>query len=147
MGAFTVSPVLRQTFEAYQTVRSELPQFFRTTRAAPPDIAAFDRLLVGDITAVEAANILSGGYVVHMLEASIWCLLTTESFREAVVTAVNLGEDTDTTSSMSGFADIECRIRVDPPGASSDGVSTASPPGYRPCIARFPVERWPIVEA
>jgi len=47
-------------------------------------------------------RIYSSGYVLHTLEASIWCLLTTDSFEEAVLRAVNLGEDTDTTGAVTG---------------------------------------------
>jgi ADP-ribosyl-[dinitrogen reductase] hydrolase len=40
--------------------------------------------------------------VVDTLEASVWCLLNTGSFEEAVPKAVNLGEDTDTTAAVTG---------------------------------------------
>lgn len=48
------------------------------------------------------SKIRSGGYVVETLEASLWCLLTTSSYREAVLKAVNLGHDTDTTAAVCG---------------------------------------------
>ncbi len=38
----------------------------------------------------------------HTLEASIWCLLTTNDYSSAVLKAVNLGEDTDTTGAVTG---------------------------------------------
>lgn len=47
-------------------------------------------------------EIKSSGFVLHTLEASIWCLLNTNSYEEAVLTAVNLGEDTDTTTAVVG---------------------------------------------
>ena len=47
-------------------------------------------------------NIKSSGYVVHTLEAAIWCLLTTDSYRECVLKAVNLGDDTDTVAAVAG---------------------------------------------
>jgi ADP-ribosylglycohydrolase len=40
--------------------------------------------------------------VLHTLEASIWCLLTTDNYKDAVLKAVNLGEDTDTTGAVTG---------------------------------------------
>jgi ADP-ribosyl-[dinitrogen reductase] hydrolase len=46
--------------------------------------------------------IQGSGYVVHTLEASLWCFLTTETFSEAVLKAVNLGDDTDTTGCVTG---------------------------------------------
>jgi ADP-ribosyl-[dinitrogen reductase] hydrolase len=47
-------------------------------------------------------EISSDGYVVSTLEASLWSFLSTESFEEAVLRAVNLGEDTDTTGAVTG---------------------------------------------
>jgi ADP-ribosylglycohydrolase len=42
-------------------------------------------------------DIQSGGYVIHTLEveASIWRLLNSNSYKKAVLKAVNLGEDTE----------------------------------------------------
>ena len=62
----------------------------------------FDRIFSGLMGSVPETAIKSGGYVIHTLEASIWCLLTTSSFQEAVLKAVNLGEDTDTTGCVTG---------------------------------------------
>lgn len=36
------------------------------------------------------------------IEAAVYCLLKTESYEEAVLMAVNLGDDTDTTASVTG---------------------------------------------
>lgn len=47
-------------------------------------------------------KIKSGGYVLDTLEASIWCLLTTDNYKDAVLKAVNLGDDTDTTACVTG---------------------------------------------
>lgn len=47
-------------------------------------------------------DIRGSGYVVRSLIASIWCLLHTNSYKEAVLEAVNLGEDTDTTAAIVG---------------------------------------------
>jgi ADP-ribosylglycohydrolase len=47
-------------------------------------------------------TIRSHGYVIDTLEASVWCLLKTRSFQEAVLKAVNLGHDTDTTGTVTG---------------------------------------------
>lgn len=44
----------------------------------------------------------SGGFVLDTVAAALWCLLTTDGFEEAVVAAVGLGEDTDTTAAVTG---------------------------------------------
>ena len=46
--------------------------------------------------------IASGGYVLHTFEAALWCLANTHSYRDCVLTAVNLGSDTDTTGAVAG---------------------------------------------
>ena len=40
--------------------------------------------------------------MVHTLEAAIWCLGNSDSFSEAVLKAVNLGDDTDTVGAITG---------------------------------------------
>ncbi len=50
----------------------------------------------------EESEIYSSGYVLHSLEASLWCLLKTNSYEDAVLKAVNLGSDTDTTGAITG---------------------------------------------
>lgn len=47
-------------------------------------------------------QIKSTGYVLDTLEAAFWCLLTTENYRDCVITAVELGDDTDTVAAVAG---------------------------------------------
>lgn len=47
-------------------------------------------------------EIESSGYVVASLEAAVWCLLTTDTYKECVLKAVNLGRDTDTVAAIAG---------------------------------------------
>lgn len=47
-------------------------------------------------------QISSSGYVVHTLEAALWCLLNTKSYKSCMLKAVNLGEDTDTVGAVVG---------------------------------------------
>lgn len=62
----------------------------------------FARVLSGTIGDVGDHEIASSGYVLHTLEASLWCLLTTTSYTDTVLTAINLGDDTDTTGCVAG---------------------------------------------
>ena len=48
------------------------------------------------------ADIRSTGYVVHTLEAAVWAFAGTASFEEAVLRAVNLGDDADTVGAVAG---------------------------------------------
>ncbi|SCY69988.1 ADP-ribosylglycohydrolase [Lachnospiraceae bacterium XBB2008] len=47
-------------------------------------------------------EIYSSGYVVHTLEAAVWCLLNSKSYADCILKAVNLGDDTDTVGAVTG---------------------------------------------
>ncbi|TDO92067.1 ADP-ribosylglycohydrolase [Halanaerobium saccharolyticum] len=47
-------------------------------------------------------EIKSDGFVINTLEASLWSFINSDSFEEAVLLAVNLGYDTDTTAAVTG---------------------------------------------
>lgn len=64
--------------------------------------AKFDRILRHDVSALPESSIRSGGFVIDTLEAALWCFLTTDAYRDAVLKAVNLGYDTDTTAAVAG---------------------------------------------
>ncbi|HEY1504382.1 MAG TPA: ADP-ribosylglycohydrolase family protein [Stellaceae bacterium] len=46
--------------------------------------------------------ISSSGYVVHTLEAALWAVWQTKNFRDAVLLAVNLGDDADSVGAVAG---------------------------------------------
>ena len=47
-------------------------------------------------------DIKSSGYVVDTLEAALWCLFNSEDYKDCVLKAVNLGDDTDTIAAIAG---------------------------------------------
>lgn len=47
-------------------------------------------------------EIKSSGYVVDTLEAAFWSFMTTNNYEEAILTAINLGGDTDTIGALTG---------------------------------------------
>lgn len=62
--------------------------------------STFDRLpILKDLT---RDKIKSTGYVVDTLEAALWCNLNSSSYRECILLAVNLGDDTDTVAAVAG---------------------------------------------
>jgi ADP-ribosylglycohydrolase len=50
----------------------------------------------------ERHEISSSGYVVHTLEAALWCVDRSDGFEEAVILAANLGDDADTVGAVTG---------------------------------------------
>ncbi len=84
--------------EAYSNMKETIKRHFRGDSQIP----YFSRILYDDISGLSRQDISSGGYVVHTLEASLWCLLKCGSYSETVMEAVNLGQDTDTTAAVAG---------------------------------------------
>lgn len=66
------------------------------------ELKHYQRIFAEDFFNTPREKIASDGYIVHSLEAAIWSLGTSSSFKEAVLKAVNLGEDTDTVASITG---------------------------------------------
>lgn len=47
-------------------------------------------------------QVRSTGYVLDSLVAAIWCFSITDNYKDCVLTAVNLGNDTDTIAALAG---------------------------------------------
>jgi len=86
---------------AYQTMRIKAPSIFKDT-SLEHELQHYKRLTNNSLPELNDKEINSSGYVVDTLEAAIWCFLTTNSFKEALLRAVNLGLDTDTVGAVTG---------------------------------------------
>lgn len=98
-------------WEAYRTMQEIVRNFLNYNPiCSQNEMDKFHRILelkVGEydlapLHTLQEEEISSSGYVLHSLEASLWCFLNSESYSEAVLKAVNLGEDTDTTGAITG---------------------------------------------
>ena len=67
-----------------------------------PEHDAYNRLFSPDFDKTPIDEIRSTGYVVDTLEAAVWCLMTTDNYKDCVLKAVNLGDDTDTIAAIAG---------------------------------------------
>lgn len=88
--------------EACRHVQEVALEFAEIQGFNQDEVQLFDRILKYDISAYPEDEIRGSGYVLHSLEASFWSFLNAESYAEAVLQAVNLGEDTDTTGAITG---------------------------------------------
>jgi ADP-ribosylglycohydrolase len=64
-----------------------------------PELAG---VAAGSFREKEPPKITGSGYVVRSLEAALWAFHNAEDFAEAVLKAVNLGDDADTTAAVCG---------------------------------------------
>ncbi len=76
-------------YQQHEITRGEVGHYKRLT-----DLMAFRQL--------PEEAIESSGYVVHTLEAALWCLLNTTDYASCALRAVNLGRDTDTVGAVAG---------------------------------------------
>jgi len=87
---------------AYQNMQVAVKYLNLKNAFDTKEVDLFKRILEGDIATVAENEIYSSGYVLHSLEASLWVILTTQTYEDAVLRAVNLGDDTDTTAAIAG---------------------------------------------
>lgn len=78
-----------------------IKKFIQDNNISMSELSAFERIF-GPIEKEFEDKINSNGYVISTLEASIWCIVKTNNYHDAVLAAVNLGYDTDTTGAVTG---------------------------------------------
>ena len=81
---------------AQQWVRRWIDRYDRT------ESQVFQGLLNPSQANFKPREISGSGYVIDCLLASLWCCANTNSYEAAVLRAVNLGDDTDTTAAVTG---------------------------------------------
>lgn len=81
-----------EAVESYYYEREEIPCVLQLT--------GFDSLI--DCVKLGRGGVESTGYVLYSLVASVWSLWHSKSYKEAVLKAVNLGNDTDTIGAITG---------------------------------------------
>ncbi len=89
--------------KAYDLMRKYILDFFNDNdEISDYEQAKFTKIIQNDIRDLDYKDLKSGGYVMESAEASLWCFLKTDNYKESVLKAVNLGHDTDTTAAITG---------------------------------------------
>lgn len=99
-----MAELLRGTdkLEAYQILQKHLQELVKNNDKFSEVKKVYSRVINGDLLKLKEKEINSSGYVVDSLEAALWSILTSNSFEESVLKAINLGEDTDTIGALTG---------------------------------------------
>ena len=74
-------------------------QRLKQVHALHPEVA---EVADGSFRRKQPPEIVGSGYVVKCLEAALWAFHDAQDFRDAVLRAVNLGDDADTTGAVCG---------------------------------------------
>ena len=95
---------LQSVEEAYQAMQQTILQLLKRDMFIEEGIP-FKRLVglsYEEFKAIELKDIHSTEYVIDTLEASLWCIFNTTSYKDAVLKAVNLGDDANTVGAITG---------------------------------------------
>lgn len=77
--------------------------FYKSIDTDADELNHFKRITdLKEFSVIPEDDIRSTGYVVDTLEAAVWCLINTDSYKTCTLKAVNLGDDTDTVSAIAG---------------------------------------------
>ena len=68
----------------------------------PIESAKIRAITAADHAGKPVEQVKGSGYIVDSLEAALWCYARHDNFRDAVLEAVNLGDDADTTGAIVG---------------------------------------------
>jgi ADP-ribosyl-[dinitrogen reductase] hydrolase len=93
---------IKDKFVAFEETQNTVRDYVNTISCQNDEKILFTRLFYDEIQKLPENEIYSTGYVIHTLEAAIWSFLNTDTFESAVLCAINLGSDTDTTGSVTG---------------------------------------------
>ena len=89
--------------EAVSNAVQKLVVFYENKNEVPYDISykqafyQYERIFKDNFSSLKEREILSYGFVLVTLEASLWCFLNGKNYKDVVLMSVNLGNDTDTT--------------------------------------------------
>lgn len=87
---------------ALKNVSFRINEYLEQSGDLKREMGSFKRLFSDSFAELPMDEIRSSGYVVDTLEAAVWILLNTNSYKDAVLTAVNMGDDTDTVAEVTG---------------------------------------------
>ena len=87
----------KDKIQAYKNIKQLDYSFFNDY-----EISKYYRILEGNIQEVKEKDISTSGYVVSTLEATLWLFLNSKNYNNTILTAVNLGNDTDTVGACTG---------------------------------------------
>lgn len=93
LGGLEYSDALHATQMMYRSIIED---------TYPSEAISFMPILDEALGQQQLCEISGSGYVLHCLRASLWCVARARSYEDAVLMAVNLGEDTDTTGAVAG---------------------------------------------
>lgn len=91
-----------QKDDAYEKMRKDIEVLWDEIAFSQAERLHFERVIQNDIRLVSRDELKSGGYVIEVLESSMWCFLHEPDYEKTVLSIINLGHDTDTAAAIAG---------------------------------------------
>jgi ADP-ribosylglycohydrolase len=89
-------------FEALRNAVTQALDYYNCHAEFKNELSNYLRVISFQLTTLEESDICSSGYIVDTLEAALWCFLKNDTTESVLLSAVNLGLDTDTTGTVAG---------------------------------------------
>ena len=83
-------------------MRSEIADFWIKIDFPVQERKHFEKVIQNDIRETTVDDLKTGGYVIEVLESSIWFFLNKDSYKDTILSIINLGHDTDTSAAIAG---------------------------------------------
>lgn len=87
---------------AYSETRKEILRFWEAIYLPKDERQHFKRVIQSNILKTKENDLKSGGYVIEVLESSLWFFLKKRNYEDTVLSIINLGHDTDTAAAIAG---------------------------------------------
>lgn len=87
---------------AYAEMRVEIMNFWNEMEFSERERGHFGKVIQNDIRKTKVKDLKSGGYVIEVLESSIWFFLDKKSYKDTILSIINIGHDTDTSAAIVG---------------------------------------------
>ncbi|MBK9461871.1 MAG: ADP-ribosylglycohydrolase family protein [Sphingobacteriales bacterium] len=87
---------------AYSETREDILTFWNDIEFPNNERQHFEKVIQRNITETNINDLKSGGYVMEVLESSIWFFLNKESYEDTILSIINIGHDTDTSAAIVG---------------------------------------------
>lgn len=87
---------------AYSSMKKDILDFWNQMDFPSTERVVFSRLIAHDIRNIPETELKSGGYVIEVLESSIYFFIMRDRYQDIVLSIINLGHDTDTSAAIAG---------------------------------------------
>ncbi len=87
---------------AYQAMQQDILAFWQQINFDAAEQVHFTKVIQQNILDTPKGDLRTGGYVIEVLESSIWFFLTCNDYEQTILSIINLGYDTDTSAAIAG---------------------------------------------